>query len=343
MAKMVFVGIDDGHDSIKLTLDSGKSFMIPARVSLGQHMLCSIKEDEEKDYIYNIDNTDYSVVDFSTQAAINYIDTRTQDYPYSKHNIALIYHVLHKAGITGPVSIMTGLPVERFYINGQKNVKLIDKKIDNLLNTTVKNLNDQIILPTVAQHRVISQALAAYFDLLLDLDGNVNSDIEEISNDSKIAIIDIGGRTTDIISVDVGGNSVDLSKSATRDIGALYLKDSIKQRIMNEYNISYVSSAVLNRILEKGNFRHNGKLMDVQNIVKQEKTLLTNKITALVNQVLDLDFNEYGIVAFIGGGSLLIKDELKELYSNNENVVLTEDPQFANSRGMLKFNKYILK
>ncbi len=343
MAKMVFVGIDDGHDSIKITLDSGKSFIIPARVSLGQHMLCSITEEEDKDHIYSIDDTDYSVIDFNTQAAINYIDTRTQDYPYSKHNTALIYHVLHKAGVTGPVSVMTGLPVERFYNNGQKNVKLIEKKIDNLINSEVKNLNDKVVLPTVAQHRVISQALAAYFDLLLDINGNVNQDIEEISNDSKIAIVDIGGRTTDVISIDVGGNSVDLSKSATRDIGALYLKDSIKQRIMNEYNISYVSSAVLNRILEKGNFRHNGKIVDVQNIVKQEKSLLTNKITSLVNQVLDLDFNEYGIVAFIGGGSLLIKDELKELYSNNENVVLTDDPQFANSRGMLKFNKYILK
>jgi plasmid segregation protein ParM len=343
MAKMVFVGIDDGHDSIKLTLESGKSFIIPARVSLGQHMLCSIADDEEKDHIYKIDDNDFSVIDFNTQAAINYIDTRTQDYPYSKHNIALIYHALHKAGITGPVSIMTGLPVERFYINGQKNVQLIDKKIDNLLNSEVKNINDKVMLPTVAQHRVISQALAAYFDLLLDMNGNVNPDIEEISNDSKIAIVDIGGRTTDIISVDVGGSSVDLSKSATRDIGALYLKDAIKQRIMNEYHISHVSAAVLNRILEKGNFRHNGKIVDVQAIVKQEKSILTNKITALVNQVLDLDFNEYGIVAFIGGGSLLIKDELKELYADNENVVLTDDPQFANSRGMLKFNKYILK
>ena len=115
MAKMVFVGIDDGHDSIKLTLESGKSFIIPARVSLGQHMLCAIAEDQEKDHMYKIDDNDFSVIDFNTQAAINYIDTRTQDYPYSKHNIALIYHALHKAGITGPVSIMTGLPVERFY------------------------------------------------------------------------------------------------------------------------------------------------------------------------------------------------------------------------------------
>lgn len=343
MAKIIFVGIDDGHDSIKISLDSGESFVIPAKVSLGQHMLCSITKEDDKDHVYTVDNIDYSVIDFNTQAAINYIDTRTQDYHCSKHNTALIYHILHKAGITGAVSVMTGLPVERFYNNGLKNIKLIEKKIDNLMTATVSNINKDIILPNIIQHRVISQALAAYFDLLLDINGNINTEIEEISNDSKIAIVDIGGRTTDIITIDLGGESVDLSKSVTRDIGALYLKDAIKQKIMNEFDISQISSSVLTRILEKNNFRYNGKIVDVSAIVKQEKFLLTNKITSLVNQVLDLDFSEYGIVAFIGGGSILIQDELKKIYANKENVVLTDDPQFANSRGMLKFNKYILK
>ena len=343
MAKIIFVGIDDGHDSIKLSLDNGQSFVIPARVSVGPHMLCSINGEDDRDHVYQVEDIEYSVIDFDTQAAINYIDTRTQDYPYSKHNLALIYHVLNKAGITGAISVMTGLPVERFYSNGQKNTALIEKKINNLINTEVTNLNKDIILPNVVQHRVMSQALASYFDLLLDDSGNINKEIEDISKDSKIAIVDIGGRTTDIITIDIGGESVDLSKSITRDIGALYLKDAIKKRIMTDFAINQISSVVLDRILAKNNFRHNGKIVDVSSIVKQEKMLLTNKILSLINQVLDIDFSEYGIVAFVGGGSLLIKDELKLVYANQDNVVLTEDPQFANSRGMFKFNKYILK
>ena len=68
-----------------------------------------------------------------------------------------------------------------------------------------------------------------------------------------------------------------------------------------------------------------------------------NQINSFINQVLDVDFNEYGIIAFIGGGSLLFRTELKNLYSIYDNVVLVDEPQFANARGMLKFNKYVLQ
>ncbi|MBY0379156.1 MAG: ParM/StbA family protein [Burkholderiales bacterium] len=343
MEKLKFVGIDDGHDSIKLVNEEGKSFIIPSRIAGGKNMLCSINGEEVNDNIYKVNGDTYSVVDFITQSAINYIDTRTLDYPYSNHNISLINHILYKSGIKGQVSVLTGLPVQRFYVNGIQNEVLINKKVNALLNSNVINLDESVELPKIKQHRVISEALAGYFDLLFDISGKKNKEVEEITADSKIAIIDIGGRTTDIATLDIGGTSIDLNKSGTRDIGGLYLKDNIKLALMKEYNLNNVSNTILDKVITGNSFRNCGKIVDVTHIVNSEKKNITNQINSFINQVLDVDFNEYGIIAFIGGGSLLFRTELKNLYSIYDNVVLVDEPQFANARGMLKFNKYVLQ
>ena len=343
MEKLKFVGIDDGHDSIKLVNEEGKEFIIPSRISGGKNMLCSVNGEEVNDNIYNVNGDIFSVVDFMTQSAINYIDTRTLDYPYANHNISLINHILYKSGIKGKVSVLTGLPVQRFYVNGVQNEDLINKKVNALLNSNVINLDESVELPQIKQHRVISEALAGYFDLLFDISGKKNKEVEEITTDSKIAIIDIGGRTTDIATLDIGGTSIDLKKSGTRDIGGLYLRDNIKLALMKEYNLNNVSNTILDKVITGNSFRNCGKIVDVTHIVTAEKKIITNQINSFINQVLDVDFNEYGIIAFIGGGSLLFRDELKYLYSEYGNVVLVDDPQFANARGMLKFNKYVLQ
>ena len=66
---------------------------------------------------------------------------------------------------------------------------------------------------------------------------------------------------------------------------------------------------------------------------------LANKITNQVKHKIR-NTSDVSLIAFIGGGSLTLKTQLKDLYSP-ELVRFVRDPIYANARGMLKLLKYL--
>lgn len=75
----------------------------------------------------------------------------------------------------------------------------------------------------ILNHIVLSEGQCAYFDALMDDNGKRSSMYEDLW-EGGCAIIDIGGRTTDIAMINPRGGTMQASRCDTLDVGIITLK-----------------------------------------------------------------------------------------------------------------------
>jgi plasmid segregation protein ParM len=325
------VGIDDGHSGIKLVTDDGQQFFVPSRVARGGDLIAL---GDAQDNVYETAAGD----EYAVSEALPFMDTTFADYAVSDINRVLVHHALMKANLGGQdVSIVTGLPVGDYFIGNQPNKELIAKKRANLLEASIKHKNDTIVLANIVKHNVLSEAIAAFFDLLLDENGEKRPEIAEMIEHGAIGLIDIGGKTTDSAVIINGGSTVDGKRSGTDNIGALSLNRAVENDIKAAFGASAINPAQLDRAVMHGVVKLYGNDRDCSSIVEAQKELLANQIIQATQRKMR-DASDLEKVFFVGGGSLLLRKQLTGLYEHAEFV---KDPQFANARGMLKAAKFL--
>ncbi|ABO11091.2 MULTISPECIES: ParM/StbA family protein [Acinetobacter] len=347
--KTLTVGVDDGHDGIKIYCgEVGKSFRLPSRVANGRTIIGDT--DEVNKQIIHVNGKYFTVDEFTKE----HIDTRTEDYPLSDANVALVHHALHQAfdGQYRKFKIATGLPLNRYYggKDKAKNEKLIADKTQNLLinkdfnNPTVYNLyehdkkNDPL---QILNHIVLSEGQCAYFDALMDDNGKRSSMYEDLW-EGGCAIIDIGGRTTDIAMINPRGGTMQASRCDTLDVGIITLKNKVSQNLKEFFGLSSnITDWRLSKALKTGIYNHGGKDHDISKILNAAKVEITDQIENSI-KVNVQDGQDLGAVLLVGGGSITLGDELLKRF-NYDNWHLVKQPEFANARGMYKCAKYISK
>lgn len=331
------VGGDDGHYGLKLVTEDDKGNLVetyvPSRVANGASLI-SLNENE--DNLYETDNgQQYTVSD-----TLPYVDTRFADYAVSDINRVLVHHGLIKAGLGGQmVRIVTGLPVDDYFVGNKPNKDFITRKQKNLLEKTVENRNQNVKCAQIVAHSVQAEAIAAFYDLLINEKGEVNKDVEAMISNGPVGFIDVGGKTTDFAVVVNGGQAIDPTRSGTSPIGALSLNVAVEQRLKAEFKVDQLTPSQVEKAVMTGNFRVFGKDNDCSAIVNEEKTVLANQIIVSTKRKMR-DAADLEKVFFVGGGSLLLREQLKDLYPHAEFV---ENPQFANARGMFKIAKYLMQ
>ena len=188
------VGLDDGYAYTKLALPDGRLIIIPSRARVGQSGVTWIDQAEQRIFEYETEDAVYSVGD------VDGAPTHFEGYPWSGLNRAIVQHALQQAGLAGrAVHAVSGLPVSAFYRkSGEHRQETIAKKRDSLRLAVHPQSND---LPAgIAFHGVIPEALAAWYDyVIVDQGDGVTLDADRVS--VPVAIVDIGGRTTDYVVV----------------------------------------------------------------------------------------------------------------------------------------------
>lgn len=345
--KSLIVGVDDGHDGIKIyNGELGIKIRMPSRVAIGSTIMGDPDDVNKKIIIVN--GNKYTVDEFCDE----HIDTRTEDYPISEANVALVYQALNKAFGKDHrnFKIATGLPLNRFYggKDDSKNTDLINKKINNLLinlqNKDVFNLHDQTnqIDPiTIAKHIVLSEAQCAYFDALMT-DKGKPSDIHDDLFEGGCAVIDIGGRTTDIAVINPRGGTMQASRCGTIDVGIITLKSILNQNIKATFKLATdVTDWRINKALDTGLLSISNKQEDISELIEEAKDKVIDQIVNKV-KVHVRDGKDLGAVLLVGGGSIILGEKLtnKLEYSN---IHLVKDPEYANARGMYKCAAFMAK
>ncbi|MHD0644628.1 ParM/StbA family protein [Pseudomonas aeruginosa] len=330
--KVVFVGVDDGHQETKLIASSGFKLNFPSRAQSGLSNRISISGSKSNVFDYSTNDGMFSVGDIAVSEVTAY-----DDYPFSAQNRVLVAHGLRQGGFADDVVIkmVSGLPLKRFYKGGKPNKPEITLKRKNLMLGDVKAL-DGVHIPQVVSHDVISEGVAAWIDYIMIRDAKGKLDIDLELAQSRIAVIDIGGRTLDIAVIKDW--ELDFSRSTTEEIGMISIANEVSERIYHQYKGVEATDAQLDTAIKTGVLKLWGEEHDVTDFVHQANKMVVNSIQATIKACLKRS-HDIDRVIITGGTSKYLEAYLKGWFPNQ---VMSSDPTFANAYGMLKFAEYTM-
>lgn len=320
----VLVAIDDGFRQIKLLSSEQHKLTQLSVVGPGFTLGGSAAAAGDAGFgAYRTGGRDYTVdPDISNKEG-----TRYDGYALSDLNRVLVHHALHTAGLGGrDVVLATGLPYARYY---QSDGELLEKKIDNL-SIAVEAMTGAQSPRLIAQH-VLPQAVMAYMDYAYD--DSLSGFKTGVDPEMPVVVIDVGGGTTDIATVLPNGNApkVDRLKSGTINTGVLDTLKELTARLERRFQFTGVRESLLERCVRTRKVLLRGQLHDISDDIAAAVDVAVQPILREMQRLVGSAASETPLL--VGGGAALVADALRTAYPH---MVVAEDPEFANARGMLK-------
>ena len=194
-----FVADDNGYASHKLAWYDAEGMIRTQKFD----SVVSVVANGSTDTSGKSDGLSYKVegVTYSCKRnARDAIEVRNKDYPVSVANRVLFTHALSKVGLIGmPIRAAVTLPFRDYFnSNGMMNDQLKIKTTENFSNTNVEVIGVDV-RPEILSVNVYAEALSAWYDWALDDNGGMRDEAVNVTED--MAVIDIGGSTTDICSM----------------------------------------------------------------------------------------------------------------------------------------------
>jgi plasmid segregation protein ParM len=336
---VLFAGVDDGFFSIKVVDEQGNMSTIASRATHDITMV-DVNAEGDKSFIFETESGRKFTVDENVPSPL---DTRAlaQPYPISDLNRILIHAGLLNAGFGGKdVSITTGLPVRDYFLpTTEKNITLIEAKTKNVSQKIFCGLTRNIETANIVSSQVCSEGLAAFIDLLIDMEGNPTERATALQS-GVTAIIDIGGHTTDC-AVLLPKMRINMERSGSVTVGVLNLHDGIQRSIAGRFSMNQgsITKRQIESALSTNSVTISREKIDVSDIVISEKDKLFEQIIMAERQIMGNDDDIENLI-FVGGGTIVFEQKLRETFKG---CFIPEHPEFANARGMMKLAKYLSK
>lgn len=324
----ISVGLDDGYAVTKVALPDGRLVAIASRARVGRAHVTWLNTAEQRIAEYETEGTVYAVGDIDGEP------THFEGYPYSGMNRAIVQHALQQCGLAGAsVNVVSGLPVGGFCAgDGARRTQAVDKKRESL-QQAVRPV-DGALPASIAFHEVIPEALAAWYDYVIVEQGQAAKlDPQRLS--APIAVVDIGGRTTDCVVVAEQG--VRHESSGSLRCGMLDVKQHVALGIQARFGLETLAERALDRAVTTQRVRLFGKDHDVSDLVAEAKREVLERLHAETRRQLGLGA-ELEQILFVGGGAVALAEDIRDWFPNQ---VVAEHPAFANARGMLKYLRYV--
>lgn len=322
------VGIDDGYAYTKLALPDGRLLATPSRAQIGRSKVSWLNQAERRIFEYATEGTIYSVGD------VDAASTRFEGYACSGMNRAIVQHALQQAGLEGrDIEAVSGLPVRAFYGNtGNRRNNAINDKRENLLQPVRPSAE---LLPVdIVSHHVIPEALAAWYDyVIVEENGEGSLDQDRVS--VPIAVVDIGGRTTDTVVVRDQG--ILHQSSGSFEFGLLNVKQSLADALQARFDLEVVGDRLLTHAVRQKVVRLYGRDHNISAEVAAAKHELIERLYAETRRQLGCAI-ELDQVLFVGGGAVALAEHITDWFPNQ---LIAEQAAFANARGMRKYLQYV--
>lgn len=288
---METIGLDFGNCNLK----TSKGIIVPTKIINGKNILDSGFEIKINNNWYTIGQGDY--------------DT-TLDKTEKEYFIPFLALGLSLSTNNDFVRLVTGLPVNQYKNKKEKLLKIIDE--NKVLDFNLNGLNRKIY---IAAAEVFPEGVATYYSL--------SSEYRRSLKDKDIIILDIGGRTTNIIWLKAG------------------LKRSIYKYVSLESGIINVYSEIIKRI--NSIFTLGLELEDAENILKNglEVDGIKEDLTfvrEIIKNNMDKVFKELNInypvrtspLLVTGGGGGSFFKAIKKRYNT---AVLVDNNILSNALG----------
>lgn len=328
----ILVACDDGYAETKVVLEDGSSFRFPSMVKSGGFLGAA----NDEVHSYDTEGADGQPARFTVTGEFDAeaSNTRFDGYHFSAENRVMIHHALRRAGLGGrPVELATSLPVADFFDGEGTNTRLIQRKSFNAMKAVQSSSNAPCA--DIRASKVFAEGVSAWLDFSLSDDLT-----ERVPLKGSAAVVDIGGRTTDIVKV-LRGMAVQKSSSGTANVGVLNFFDELAAAMARNAGVQTLypgvkaaqfTRAMLADVLAIGRMERHGEKVDLQDEVRHAKQIvvsnLMREIESRVGAGVDLDH-----LLFVGGGAAVFEDQIKARYRM---ASIVSNPEFANARGMLK-------
>jgi len=322
------IGLDDGYAFTKVALPDGRLIAVPSRALIGRANVTWLNGSEQRVFEYETDDTVFAVGEVDGEP------THFDGYPFSGLNRAIVQHALHEAGLTGrSVHAVSGLPVSSFYLkDGSQRLEVVERKQASL-KQPVQPLDGRQSA-AIAFHEVIPEALAAWYDHIIS-DTNEGVQLESERLGVPVAVVDIGGRTTDFVVV--ADQAVRHNRSGSLRCGLLDLKRQVADAIRGRFDLEELSERVAEDAVRNGSVRLFGKNHDVADQLRDARRQLVERLHAETQRQLGRGA-ELERILFVGGGAVALADDIRDWFPNQ---AIAPHPAFANARGMLKYLRYV--
>lgn len=322
------VAVDDGYAQMKIAFGDPDKDEPPklssVRSSASYGSLGSLSGGAVGAYETDGGKTTMTVSDEIRGEATNFDGFHT-----SSLNRILMAHSLITVGLGGKkVDLWAALPVKDFFLSqSELNKELIDKKKSNLLEPVIPLVHG-VQCAEYGTVNIGCQAVSAIIDYAIADDLS-----ERHENMDRIAVVDIGGRTTDIAYV-IGGSRLDNDRSDTQNIGVLEVQNKLDALICERFRLkgSQFSPKVLDDALRSGKIKVYGKQEDITDLIERATPEPSARLATMIRQKIG-DGAELDAILFVGGGARLFSAAADGF----RNAIIPEDPEFSNARGLYKY------
>ena len=315
----ILAGVDDGFADTKVVTQDRK-VRVASCARAGLHGLSSVSLiDDTVGASYETGGRHFTIGDF-----IDGEETRFDDYPTSDLNRVVVHHALRLAGLSGQrVKIASGLPFNMYFKGSTRDEEAVRAKQEALMKRV--SVSDGGETAQILEHVVLPEAVASWFDYAFDDAGN------ELELDGPCAVIDIGGKTTDCVTI-LPGHQVDHLRSGTGNMGVLDVYEQVGAHLRTQFGEGVISRRVFDRAVRTGTIKRFGRECSVQAAVTAAIDDVSERVLREAKRhfgtAADLD-----VILFVGGGAAL----MTKLSSHFPNARVQPEPEFANARGMYKY------
>ena len=193
---------------------------------------------------------------------------------------------------------------------------------------------DGRLAAAIAVHEVIPEALAAWYDHVIAESGE-GVVLESERLQAPVAVVDIGGRTTDYVVV--ADQAVLHTSSGSLRCGLLDVKREVADGIRGRFDLEVVSERAVQEAVRRGTVRLFGMDQDVTDRVQRAQRQMVERLHIETQRQLGRGA-ELERILFVGGGTLALATHIRDWFPNQ---AIAEHPAFANARGMLKYLRYV--
>jgi len=325
---VVNIGLDDGYAYTKLALPNGRVYAIPSCGRLGHVQMTWLDNRGRPVREYETTEQVYSVGDIDGES------TLYTGYPFSGLNRAIVQHCLLEAGLGGhALHAVSGLPVSGFYApGGELRTDVIARKIANLKSPV--RPTDGRLPAEIAFHDVIPEAIAAWYDHMIEEDES-GLVFDLARQNDPIAVIDIGGRTTDFVVV--ADQAVHHDSSGSLGCGILDAANEMRTAVCARFGLDEIGDSTIRSAAKTGKIRLYGREHDVSNTLQAAIGQVVERIHAETQRRLGQGA-ELERILFVGGGVVVLAEHLRNWFPNQ---AIAPQPAFANARGMLKYLQHV--
>lgn len=319
------VGIDLGYANTKIF--DGSPYVFPSIVGTPEDATFRATGSGEAFQI-TYDKKNYNVGESAVEQSVVSYRQEDRDWYKSKDYMVLFMAALSKAfHQSDEAQIVTGLPIN-FY---EADKDELEARLTGIQH--IQRPDKPLISVNVSRCRVIPQPMGTLIDAGLDENGAI---VDAEVATSHIGVIDIGGKTTNLLHANKMSDV--RPESASVEIGGWDIVRAARPVIENVARGAKLKDHDISNAVRTRSIQYKGTALDLSN---QLNGCLTDFAVAIASKAKEFwpgQGAELNAIFLSGGGAQLIGDLVKN-YFDHPRIEVVQDSMFSNVRGYYKLGK----